>query len=193
MVDPRKFWEDPDSFRGQVDDSYIEFCLPEYYFAHHHLSERIVEAMTDHVGLMPSIWNEWKIVELGCSVGRNLLALGREGFRNLSGVEINPKAALYARERGVQVFNMSIQDYLSAHTADVFFTQSVLMHIPPEDEYIFEKMAEAKMVITHEVEATGGIGKEFKWSRNYQKVFEGLGMKQVAMKDYGGQILRVFK
>ncbi|MBA7551344.1 hypothetical protein ES705_43884 [subsurface metagenome] len=115
-------------------------------------------------------------------------------------MEINPKAVKYAREQefksDVLIIDMSLQKYLTIGPVyDVIFTQSVLMHIPPSDEMVFGLMAKKarQIILTHEVESTGGFEAELRWGRNYREVFGLLGFWQVSKVDYRHQILRVMK
>lgn len=193
MIDPKDYWTDPKAWAGTVDPEYIKICSPEFFFHFDHFSERIARALE-----ATGIYSSSSILELGCSIGRNLNYLQKSGCTNLHGVDINPKSIVIARAwtDGIEYETMPIQDYLKPDRSfDVIFTQSVLMHIPPEDEWIFERMAQVaqRCILTHEVEVGWGLGPEFKWVRDYQDVFSEFGFEQVAYRDCGAQQLRVMK
>jgi hypothetical protein len=66
---------------------------------------------------------------------------------------------------------------------DVIFTQGLLMHIPPEHEWLFERISQKsrKVILTNE----GELGRrvtEHAWNRDYKVIFEALGWKEVEME-----------
>ncbi len=194
---PREFWTDPEAHYGLLPDRYIDTCLPEEYFEHKEFSLRLLEAIDLYADKHSSI------LEIGCSVGRNIYYLQDAGYANITGIEINPTSARfastgfesYASTKQIEIINSSIEDYYRASHAqfDVIFTQSVLMHLPPSSEWVFQSMAQqaSKLIVTHEVEDTGGDGAEIKWSRNYKDIFGALGFKQIGATNYSPQVLRV--
>lgn len=193
-INPTEYWANPEAYSGQVSKQYIRYSLPVYYESFWEYSLRILAVIDRHFG------SDWSMLELGCSIGRNLRQLQDFYYIHLTGVEVNPEAVAMAREylgKEVKIIHSSIEDYLpTAPQYDIIFTQSVLMHIPPKNEHVFALMAKKarKLIVTHEVEETGGLGAELKWSRNYKDVFEGLGMKQLEFEEFeSGQTLRVFK
>lgn len=77
------------------------------------------------------------VIELGCGVGRNLFVLQqRYSAMALCGVDINPHAIAYARQRirgEFLVGNLYDVDLvLGDRTADVIFTMGVLIHLHPD-------------------------------------------------------------
>ena len=73
------------------------------------------------------------IMELGCNIGLNLIALKKlnPNFK-LSGYEINERAFLRAKETNVgKIYNTSILDKIKEEPADLTFTCTVLIHINP--------------------------------------------------------------
>lgn len=78
--------------------------------------------------------NVGSICEFGCNIGLNLSALSSINDFQLTGVEINPKAAAEAQDLGVADIKVaSVIDDLSAYGQfDLTFTMGVLIHINPD-------------------------------------------------------------
>ena len=110
------------------------------------------------------------ILELGCSVGRNLRVLDGFGYDDLGGVEVNRDAWLN-RITTKPIFLSTIETYMGLPPShDVIFTMATLEHIHPDSEWIFAKMQEsAKMIITIEDERQMS---ERHFPRNYKRVFK---------------------
>ena len=129
------------------------------------------------------------ILELGCNAGVSLAALWDTGYRNLMGVEINPEAIMLAGRRRpdieVAMYAGSIEGFFSDNHVpvyDLIFAKAVLCHLHPDSEWVFECIAaSAHHVLTIEDEVSYKSGRHF--PRNYRKVFEGLGMKQIDRLD----------
>ncbi len=129
-----------------------------------------------------------KILELGCNIGRNLSYLQTVGCTNLFGVELNKETVKQSKKfypnLRAKIVNSTIEDFARNdfggefyNRYDLIFTMAVLEHIPKESEWIFQSMAtHAKYIITIEDEKS--INK-ICFPRNYKKIFEGLGMKQI--------------
>lgn len=77
-----------------------------------------------------------KILEVGCNVGVQLMILKEMGFKNLYGIEINPKTATTAKEKNPD-FNITTASALEIpfkdNYFDLVFTSGVLIHIGQED------------------------------------------------------------
>jgi len=88
------------------------------------------------------------IFEIGCNAGSNLVALSSEEFRNLAGIDINPKAIAKTEERVynftgfVGALDEEFHFLKDSGGFDVVFSMAVLMHIHPEDRHIFKKLHE---------------------------------------------------
>ena len=124
-----------------------------------------------------------KILELGCNIGRNLSYLQTIGCTNLFGVELNKEAVKQSKKfypnLKAKITNSTIEDFARNGFGryGLIFTMAVLEHIPKESEWIFQSMAtHAKYIITIEDEKS--INK-ICFPRNYKKIFENLGMKQI--------------
>ncbi|WP_415281435.1 class I SAM-dependent methyltransferase [Candidatus Nitrososphaera sp. FF02] len=129
------------------------------------------------------------ILELGCNVGSNLYHLWKAGYRNLSGVEINPQALKLMKQNfpdmQVVIYEGSIEDRIKELAEyDLVFTIAVLEHIHRDSEWAFPEIAKrARMLIT--IEGEKGIASELHIARNYKSIFEGLGLQQVYEKNLG--------
>jgi len=75
-------------------------------------------------------------LEVGCNTGNQLLLLQQMGYRNLSGIELQPYALEIARSR-TQNISLRQGSALSIphedQSFDVVFTSGVLIHISPGD------------------------------------------------------------
>ncbi len=76
------------------------------------------------------------ILEVGCSTGNQLIALQKQGFKNLYGIEINPNAIQLAKKysENIHIMPGSAFDipFKDKHF-DLVFTSGVLIHINPKD------------------------------------------------------------
>lgn len=89
------------------------------------------------------------IFELGCNAGMNLRELSARGFTNLDGVDMSEEAVRYAAEH-VRGMSGSVSDlasyfqgadsYDEFSSADFMFSMAVLMHVHPEDRWLFKKI-----------------------------------------------------
>jgi spore coat polysaccharide biosynthesis protein SpsF len=72
------------------------------------------------------------VIEFGCNVGLNLVALKRLiPTAELTGIEINTQAARRANESGFSVVSRSILGYRSERHFDLVLIAGVLIHIDP--------------------------------------------------------------
>lgn len=137
---------------------------PDYYayYGPNETSELLSETLDSAVGV------EGSVLELGCSAGRHLAHLYDEGYRNLSGLDINEDsfdvmAEEYPELEAEGTFYVdSIANCLGDFEDDAFdavYTVETLQHVHPDDEWVFEEIARVaeKLVVT--VENEGG-GKE---------------------------------
>ena len=81
----------------------------------------------------------------------------------------------------IKIWNNPVEDTIKNFedvTFDIVFTMAVLEHIHPDSGFIFSEMVRItnKYLITVEDEKAAGWRH---FPRNYKKVFESLGMKQV--------------
>ncbi len=76
------------------------------------------------------------ILEVGCNVGNQLALLQGQGFNNLYGIEVFPKAVEIAKThtKGINIINGSAFDIpFKDKYFDLVFTSGVLIHINPKD------------------------------------------------------------
>ena len=134
------------------------------------------------------------ILEIGCSVGRNLNYLLLNGFQNLAGNEINESAIRLLEQsypklaEQAVIYNESAEEALGKIPSEEFtlvFTMAVLQHIHPSSEFIFDEIARITggYLITIEIEHLRGW---CAFPRNYKTIFESLGFKQVEEIDCSG-------
>jgi SAM-dependent methyltransferase len=193
----REYWRDP--YKYATNDGEQLFGTPSYYLDpfNQTISENIERILSEY-----GIDRNWRILEIGCNCGRNLDYLSRKGYTRVAGVEINPAAVEHAwRVLPHVAKNMVVSDAQSflamskPKTWDVIFTQSILMHVPPEDSYLFGQMARVadKMILTCEVEmGQRGDLMRHKFARNYGEVFTKLGWKQVHAEPERRRTVRLF-
>ena len=85
-----------------------------------------------------------RILEVGSNIGHKLRRLHMMGFKNLYGLEINPKTVNLARNKYDNEINFiqgSIQSFYTAEKFDLVMTNYVLQHIKPEEQNaIMEKI-----------------------------------------------------
>lgn len=119
------------------------------------------------------------IIELGCNCGRNLNFLFNNGYKNLTGVDINPEAIKlmkqYFPKIKVKTKVGELEKVLvrEKKTYDVVFSMAVLHHIHQNNIWVFEHIARIcsdKLCII-----------EYKSDpkRNYKKIFENYGFKTI--------------
>lgn len=134
----------------------------------------------------PEVGTDHRILELGCNAGGNLARLRELGYQDLHGVDIN-QVALDALRRehpslvGVELRQGSFEDVLpqlSAGSYDTIFTMAVGIHIHPSSSSVFREMVRVagRHICTLETEIANA---RYTFARNYRRVFERLGCKQV--------------
>lgn len=85
---------------------------------------------------LSDIGKEASFLEVGCNTGNQLSLLQEMGYRNLSGLELQPYALEIARRRLPEISLQSGNALALPHadaSFDVVFTSGVLIHLAPED------------------------------------------------------------
>jgi SAM-dependent methyltransferase len=131
---------------------------------------------------------ESAILEIGCSVGRNLHHLFINGFEQLTGIEISDEAVKLGRitypevMEQIEVINAPAEEALAAFGAkafDIVSTMAVLQNIHPESQFVFSEMARIAKDLLITIEDEHGASWR-RFPRNYRRVFETLGFRQVS-------------
>lgn len=138
---------------------------------------------------------DWKILEVGCGVGRNLAFLYDHGYRNLEGIEINPHAVATLRQTYPQLADITIhegsaEDVLPTLGDDQYnlaFTMSVLQHVHPDSTDVFDHLAR----VAGQLYVIEGPGRRtrYQYPHNYDDIFTSRGMTKLSshlMGDFPG-------
>jgi len=156
------------------------------------------------------------ILELGCGSGRHLAHLRSQGYKNLTGIDINDEAFdvmadHYPRLAETGTFlTGAIEDRLAEFEDDAFdvvYTVETLQHIHPDDAWVFEEVARVTgdLLIAAENEGNspqrgrGGaevsyVDDEFPlYHRNWKQVFSELGLAQLICEPTARDTIRVFR
>lgn len=162
--------------------------LPENYLQGSVRSAYLVELVERFIG---GVGREARILELGCNVGRNLDHLFRAGFKDLTGIEINPEALEILRKRFPELSGIakieigSIEERIKAYDDgrfDVVFTMAVLEHLHFESEWVFAEMARVTKHLLVTIEDERSLSDRH-FPRRYDRIFTGLGLKQVEFQE----------
>jgi 2-polyprenyl-3-methyl-5-hydroxy-6-metoxy-1,4-benzoquinol methylase len=122
-----------------------------------------------------------RILELGCSVGRNLAFLYHGGFKKLHGVDISEEAVrlmteIFPELKQAQIDVSTIEDLLRKigdDAFDVVFSMAVLEHLHTDSEWVFKEMTRiSPKLIVIEDEFTES---ERHFPRSYHDIFTALG------------------
>lgn len=174
-------------------------------------STEIVDLL--HEFWRPEVASTDAIMEIGCNAGANLAGLHTLGYADLSGVEINPHAIAEMRQafpelaRDAVIHQGRVEEVLPtlpADSLDVVFAMAVLHHIHPASRWIFAEMVRIarRHVCVLEPER---IVSHYVFCRDYGRVFEGLGCRQLraveigrsgfprVSSDYHGYTARLFR
>jgi SAM-dependent methyltransferase len=156
------------------------------------------------------------ILEIGCSSGRHLEHLRRNGFRNLSGIDVNDEsfdvmADYFPHLADTGTFQTgAIEDMLPEYDDDAFdvvYSVETLQHVHPEDEWVFDEVVRVTgdLLVTAENEGNSperGRGEgDVSWvddefplyHRDWQRVFTDRGLAQVVREPTARDTVRVFR
>jgi len=176
-----KFWMDPT--KSGAPEKRIKRCRPEFYLNLDNVSKLVVSTLARYITKKDTI------LEIGCGTGRNLVALKAAGYKKLCGIELSPKTvevgrAHFPEYQKIQLLIGPAEKMIEeVGEFDVIFTSGLLMHIPPEHEWLFERISQKarKLIMVNEGESPRALS-EHAWNRNYQEIFEKLGWTQVEME-----------
>jgi len=147
-------------------------------------TERLFEAT------LPLIGKDANILEIGCNAGRHLNYLYEKGYRNLTGIEVAPKAIeimdVHFPEMSKNIKKITgnaakILQTLEPKSYDLVFSHSVLVNISPTYNHIFKEMCRVckGYIATFENEDTVTA-----YPRDFQRMFERYGFKMVLSKSF---------
>lgn len=176
--DRQAYWRNPDG--SDLPEEVKQICRPEYFLDLRCVTRLIVGKLCNYLDRGDSI------VELGSGTGRNLAGLVSAGFIDVAGVEINQDAidmgkSVFPELSEVNVTCAAVEDAIfQMGNYDCIYTQSILMHLSHEADWIFEEISNRanKLIMTIENEKadeTNGIC----WRRNYGEIFTALGWHEV--------------
>jgi SAM-dependent methyltransferase len=135
----------------------------------------------------PDVGPDDRILEIGPNAGANLARLGELGYGSLAGAEINPEAVEEMRRAfpkladSAQIVVGPVEETLPAmpdDSADTVFAMAVLLHIHPTSDAVFDHMARIARRHVCVIEAEH-VTLGYIFARNYQRVFERRGCRQV--------------
>ncbi len=182
-IDFQEFWRNPDG--KQLEDGGLKsICRPEFFINLKGVTAMVTTTLLKYLPLDASI------IELGCGTGRNLAGLKEVGFTNLYGVEINQRAIDLGRKsfpalEGIEIQCGAIEDVINdLPEADCYYTQGVLMHLPPTSDWVHEVISRKaqKLIMTSENEDHGYV---IAWARDYGKIFQALGWIELEREKCG--------
>ena len=156
------------------------------------------------------------ILEVGCSSGRHLAHLRRDGFENLTGIDINDEsfdvmADYYPGLADSGTFYTgAIEDILPEFEDDAFdvvYSVETLQHVHPENEWVFEELIRvtSDLLVTAENEGNSPqrgraeetvscVNDDFPlYHRNWKQVFTDLGLAQLLCEPTKRDTIRVFR
>jgi len=185
---------------------------PEYYadIGPNEVSETLRDVLGHYVT------DDAAILEVGCGSGRHLERLRRQGYENLTGIDINADAfdvlaEQYPRLAETGTFHAgAIEDLVDEFDDDAFdvvYTVETLQHIHPEDAWVFEALTRitGDLLITAENEgnspqrgrgetAVSYVDDEFPlYHRDWKDVFSELGLAQLIREPTDRDTIRVFR
>lgn len=202
---------DPEDNRQDWADRSGRFS-PEYYaqIGPNQVSETLARVLNHYVE------ENAAILELGCGSGRHLDQLRKQGYENLTGIDINEEAFDVMAEQYPELAETgtfhagAIEEYLpdlDDGAFDVVYSVETLQHVHPEEEWVFEEVAQVTddLLITAENEGNSpqrGRGEfdvsyvddEFPlYHRNWKAVFSELGFAQLLREPTKRDTIRVFR
>lgn len=185
---------------------------PEYYaqLGPNEVSEILLDVFEHYVS------EDAEVLEVGCSSGRHLEYLRRNGYENLTGIDINDTSFDIMDEHhpelaAIGTFHTgAIEDVLPEmddEAFDVVYSVETLQHVHPDNEWVFEELMRVTtdLLITAENEGNSPergrsdstvscVNDEFPlYHRNWKEVFSELGLAQLVSEGGKRDTVRVFR
>lgn len=142
----------------------------------------LAEYITDLIKeLKPVIGENASILQLGSGCGYILDGLWTVGYRNLTGLDRNP---IREDERNPKItyIQSEVADWLpKAPEFDLILCHRFLYVQSTEDGWLFREIAKRvkRYLFVIERETKSEVFPKYRWPRDYQKVFEPLGLRQI--------------
>jgi SAM-dependent methyltransferase len=173
LTETQKYWENPDDGHNNP----ISYTINKQA---HQRTENLLNIIKTYIC-------EGEVLEIGCNAGRNLAALYKGGYDKLTAIEINKNALKQFEKTNhdcykiTNVINSPVEKAIKTFengSFDLVYTMAVLQHLHPESEWVFDEMARITRgyILTMEVE---DFASWRHFPRNYKKVFEKRGMRQI--------------
>jgi len=185
---------------------------PEYYadIGPNEVSETLADVFGHY------LQDDAAILEVGCGSGRHLERLRRQGYENLTGIDINADAFDVMADRYPRLAETgefqagAVEDLVGEFddaAFDAVYTVETLQHIHPEDTWVFEELTRitGDLLVTAENEgnspergrgdtAVSHVDDEFPlYHRNWKAVFSELGLAQLLREPTDRDTIRVFR
>lgn len=169
MLERHAYWRNP---RGSnLPKHYIDACVPEYFLDLPNVTRLVVETMQKYAR------PEDAILEIGAGTGRNLAGLWKAGFEKVYGIEINQDAwdlgnKTFPELENARCMIAPVENAIGNFPEmDVIYSQSCLMHLPPDQEWVITTMAEKarKVIVTIEGEHAPVL---YSYMHNYKALIE---------------------
>ena len=130
-TDQIKFWEGEFGKEYTDRNTFTHEELNNFYLTNYGISK---DALNKE--FLENLDRNTKILEVGCNVGQQLNALQHMGFKNLSGLELQPYAVEKAKEltKNINILQGSgFEIPFKDGEFDLVYTHGVLIHIHPND------------------------------------------------------------
>ena len=176
------------------------------YYAHRGPDEtsEAIRALLDRY-----VDREASVLEPGCSSGRHLAYLHTDGFRDLTGIEVNEDAlavmeTAYPDLAAAGTFHAdAIEDVLETVEDGAFeavYSVETLQHVHPDSEWVFAELARVTdtLLITVENEGEDGEGVNYVNDevplhyRDWHAVFTDLGLTEIEARPGDRDTVRAF-
>ena len=111
-----------------------------------------------------------RVLEIGCGMGRLLLALKAEGYQNLKGIDLSEELISIAKKEDLDVISADAVDFLGTETEsyDAIYLFDVLEHIALERQLgflkqLYRKLSESGFLVLQVPNACSPISSYFRY------------------------------